>query len=80
MANVLGLKAFELERVLEMDPEFLGDGQLRHLNALFTNFFPLVPALTPHCPSPLPALSLPPPCPLPAMVLASHSSRHVAST
>ena len=30
MANVLDLKAFELERVLEMDPEFLSDGEHMH--------------------------------------------------
>ncbi len=34
MAQVLGIKAFELERVLEMDPEFLTDSEHVHDNTV----------------------------------------------
>jgi len=36
MENVLGIKAFELERVLEMDPEFLGDGEHMHDDTIYS--------------------------------------------
>ena len=34
--SVLGIKAFELKRVLEMDPEFLGDGEHQHDNSVYS--------------------------------------------
>jgi len=36
MENILSIKAFELERVLEMDPEFLSDGEHMHDETVFS--------------------------------------------
>jgi len=36
MENVLHIKAFELERVLEMDPEFLADGEHMHDETVYS--------------------------------------------
>jgi len=36
MEQVIGIRAFELERVLEMDPEFLGDGDHMHDETVFS--------------------------------------------
>jgi G3E family GTPase len=36
MGQVLGIKAFELERVLEMDPDFLTDGDHVHDDSIFS--------------------------------------------
>merc|ERR1719424_2346309 len=36
MEQVLDIKAFELARVLEMDPEFLGDGEHEHDASIYS--------------------------------------------
>jgi G3E family GTPase len=36
MENVMGMKAFELQRVLEMDPEFLSEGDHQHDETVYS--------------------------------------------